>query len=884
MVTVKDLRCNYLENPLGVDDSVPQLSWKISSAAGPIRQAAYRILVASAPELLSGEIGDLWDTGEVRSEDNIHIAYSGRPLTSSAECWWKVAVWDRIGCVPSWSPTAFWRTGLFRQEDWQANWIAASVSDSKNTAASAPAPLFRRRVDVFEKIRHAWAYVSGVGYFELTVNGRKAGGDVLAPLFTKYDSTVLYNAYDVTDAFHQGENVIGVCLGNGWYNCIAGDAWNFNDGAWRDRPKLILRIEVLFENGERFAIVSDSSWRFAEGPIRFNGVRNGEHYDARLEKPGWDRPGYDDSGWGHAVVVRGPGGLLKSSASTAVRRIREMDPAAVRQVKTGVRVYDFGINFSGWVKMRVRGPAGTELIFRYSESVGMDGDVDRREIERFVKDHGVQEDRYILKGGREETWEPRFTYHGFRYIQVTGSPEFMEIKACEVHSAFPDCGSFQCSDGLLNAIQDCVRRSTLSNWHGIPTDCPHREKNGWTGDAQLSAEQTLYNFGPVTDYIKWLRDFRDAQRPNGQLPGMIPTAGWGYNWGSGPAWDSAVILIPWDVYLFSADCRLLRDEYDTMKRYVRYLGTMSSDCIVDFGLGDWCPPEGIRAYRCPSVVTDTAYYYTDSLLLSKIAGILGRQDDREEYQALARRIQSAFQARFVDEATGYVTGGCQTSMSCALYHGLVDGAVREKVFRALVREVERKEYHIDCGILGTKYLLRVLTEYGRADIAYRIARQTTFPGWGWWIMQGATTLWETWDGAASHNHHMFSSIGDWFYRDLGGISPDPEDPGFHHIMIRPHPVEGISWVKTWHRSLYGHIVCNWSVKNGSFTLKVTVPANCTATVTLPPGARSPRLLSGEAAGEPTRIKTEEDAFVAGSCRFDSGTYRIEADIGAVKKR
>ncbi|MBM4084973.1 MAG: alpha-rhamnosidase, partial [Planctomycetes bacterium] len=458
-----------------------------------------------------------------------------------------------------------------------------------------------------------------------------------------------------------------------------------------------------------------------------------------------------------------------------------------------------------------------------------------------------------------------------------------------VHTAFDTRGEFACSNELLNKIQACTRWATLGNYHGIPTDCPHREKNGWTGDAQLSAEQALLNFDPMTCYRKWMADFRDVQRPSGQLPGIVPTGGWGFNWGSGPAWDSAAVLIPWYLYLYCGDTTVLAEHYECMKRYVEFTETMATDHIVNFGLGDWCPPHstGGGGYKCPATVTDTAYFYVDTCVLAKTAALLGKSGDAKRFEKLAAKIRAAFRKRFLELETGKVTGNCQTSIGCALYQGLVDAAEQPKVLAALVAEVEAQKRHIDCGILGAKYVMHALTELGRADLAYAIATQTDFPSWGHWIAQGATTLWESWHGNSSRNHHMFGDISAWFYKGLAGISPDPAAPGFQRVLIRPNPVGDLKWVRAWHRSPYGRIVCNWSLSSGTrrsvseggdgeFKLDLTIPANSTATVFLPTSDPASVRESGQPASQQpgVRLRGQEAGRVV--LDVDSGEYRFTA--------
>jgi alpha-L-rhamnosidase len=464
------------------------------------------------------------------------------------------------------------------------------------------------------------------------------------------------------------------------------------------------------------------------------------------------------------------------------------------------------------------------------------GRINTANISAHIKSGEFQTDHYIMRGDPLEIWEPRFTYHGFRYAQITGYPGEHSpriFKARVVHTDLPVRGEFSCSDPTVNAIQQCARRSTLTNYHGIPTDCPHREKNGWTGDAQLSAEQMLLNFDPRAAYRKWLRDIRDAQRPDGSLPSIVPTGGWGFMWGNGPAWDSALVLIPWYQYLYAGDTVILEENYDAMARYVDYLTGMEVDGIVDFGLGDWCPPGGNGKIKCPVAVTDTAYYHVCARLVSRVASVLGREEDAAKYAALADRIRDSFRREFVVIGDGTVTGSCQTSLACALHQGMIGDEEREIFLASLLREIDRCGRHIDCGILGAKYVLHVLTDSDRVDTAFDIVTQRTYPGWGNWIERGATTLWESWEGDFSQNHHMFSDVSAFFYRGLAGIRPDPDEPGFRHVILRPRPAGGLAWVNAWHEGPYGRIVSNWRIERGVFVYNCVVPPGSRATLTLP---------------------------------------------------
>lgn len=884
-ITVDGLTCNHARNPLGVDSPRPRLSWKLHSGARGQRQTAYRIVAASSIECLNQGRYDLWDTGKVESSDSVFIEYAGRPLRSRERCFWRVMAWDKDDRPSCWSETASFEMGLLDRSDWTARWIAADAGFAIDLEVQ-PAPFLRKQIILDRDVVSARAYVCGLGYYELRINGQKAGDSVLTPMFTRYDRTVLYDTIDVTSLLMRGDNAIGVILGNGWYNCFTREVWMFAEAPWRHRPKLLLQLHIELADGTHLVVASDTSWRVTTGPITFDSLRNGEHYDARKEMNGWDTPGYDDSAWKRASIIAPPGGSLRSSQMPPIRVTGTIRPVSVTEVSPGTFVYDLGQSISGWARITAEGPAGTEIVLRYGERLAADGSLERAAIERFVRSGEFQTDRYTMKGECKETWEPRFTYHGFRYVEVTGfpgTPTLDNLVGRVVHTDLEQRGVFECSNETLNSVQRCARWSTLTNYHGMPTDCPHREKNGWTGDAQVSAEQVLLNFDPATAYAKWLRDFRDVQRPSGQLPGIVPTGGWGYNWGSGPAWDSAIVHIPWYVYLYTGDRTVIEEMYDSIRLYVDYMTEMAVDHIVKFGLGDWCPPyeRDPDHPKCPTVVTDTAYYYTNALLLSKMARLTGRSDDEQKYARLAEDIKQAFRDRFVDSSTGVVEGNCQTSMACALYQGLTSDDDRELVFERLVEQVELRERHIDCGILGAKYIMHALTENGRADLAYAIATQRTYPGWGHWIEQGATTLWESWSGDTSLNHHMFSDVSAWFYKGLAGINPDESAPGFKHVVIRPNPVSGLEWVRASHESMYGTVSSEWRVDEDRFELRVRIPVNCTATVVMP----GEYCLSVTESGRPVDGSVDGPAGAEdGASRAEDGAPRGEDGILGVCRR
>jgi alpha-L-rhamnosidase len=882
---VERLRCEDLDGPLGIDCTAPRLTWNVTSSERGDRQTAYQILVASSEASLKANTGDLWDTGQVRSHNTLQIPYAGKPLSSSQRCYWKVRAWDKAGKPSEFSPVAVWEMGLLSERDWTGKWIGRN-SDTN----AQPAPLLRKTFASAKGVRKARVYVCGLGYYELRINGKKIGDHLLDPGYTRYDRRVLYTSYDVTDALRAGKNAIGVMLGTGWYNVHTRAVWDFHKAPWRAAPKLLLQLEIEYAGGRKETIVSDSNWKVSTGPIVFDSIYGGETYDARLERNGWDTADYNDAGWAVAEVLEAPKGKLSAQAMPPIKASQVLRPVRLTEPRPGVFVYDMGQNFAGCAQLNVRGPAGTTVVMKYGERLTREGLLDRADIQQHIvrmdTNQQFQTDTYILKGKGTEHWHSRFTYHGFQYVEVTGFPGKLglgNLRGIFMHSAVPQAGSFECSNPLLTRILRAGRWAYLSNLQGIPTDCPHREKNGWTGDAHIAGEQGLFNYEPAAVYTKWVNDLHDEQKSSGELPGIVPTSGWGYAWGNGPAWDSAFLLLPNYLYEYCGNSRILVQNYGGLKRYVDYLTTKAKDGIVSIGLNDWAPYKTQTAAE----VTSTAYYYRDAQIVALAAKLAGNDGDARKYSQLAGRIKRAFNEKFYHPDTGLYDKGSQTALSCALYQGLVDETEKGRVVQNLVAAVERANWHIDTGILGAKYILNALTENGRADVAYRMASQKDLPSWGWWLEQGGTTLWEQWNGTESRNHIMFGDILAWFYKALAGINPDPNGPGFHHFIIKPHPVGDLTWARATYQSASGPISVAWKKYGTTFDLNLNIPANTSATVYLPgtdvSGITESRKLAIKAAGV-TFFRVEKDRTVlevgSGAYQFSSQLQSATGEAGA----
>ena len=824
-----DLRCEHAVDPLGIDHAQPRLGWKLSSTLRGERQSAWQVQVASSVMLLGEQRADLWDSGRVAAGDQL-VAYAGAALRSRQQSHWRVRTWDGQGQAGPWSASARWEMGLLASHDWLGQWIGRRAA-----AAPAPAPLLRRDFTVDGAITRARAFVCGLGYHELRLNGRALDDRLLDPGYTRFDRRALYVVHDVTALLRPGENALGVMLGTGWYGVHTKAVWAFHEAPWIGAPRLLMQLHLEYADGRAEVIVSDARWRTADGPIRYDSIYGGESYDARCEIPGWDEPGFDDAAWQPAMTLPAPGGLITAQHAPPIRPKRLLQPRAITQPQPGVHVIDFGQAFAGHVRIALDAPAGTAVEIRYGEMLNPAGMLDTAAIDEHMtrKDPAFrfQTDRYISAGRGRETWEARFTYHGLRWVEIRGwpgAPALADLVGVEHHTDVEPIGAFSCSNPLLDAIRTATDWAYLSNWQSIPTDCPQREKNGWTGDAHLACDQGLFTYRAGLAYEKWLDDLMDEQRQSGELPGIVPTGGWGYAWGNGPAWDSAYHLIAWKLYEHLGDVRPLSRHYDRLARYVDYLGTRAVDHIVAIGLGDWCTSKT----ETPVEVTSTAYYYIDALIVARAARLLGKDDDARTYGELALRIRQAFIARF-RQPDGMWATGSQCAIACALHFGLLEDADRAPSLRALVAAIDRADGHLDCGILGASYVLRALHEGGRDDVAYRIATQETFPSWGLWLRQGATTLWENWNGTGSRNHIMFGDILAWMFRALGGIEPVTEHPGFARVIVKPPLIDGLTHATARHDSIRGAYVVAWRRSGASMTIELTVPPNGEALVHAP---------------------------------------------------
>jgi alpha-L-rhamnosidase len=836
-IKVSNLKSEHLQNPIGIDETHPRFTWQLESEKPGSFQKAFQLAVGIEEAEVALGNGNVWESGTVHSSV-IPAVYNGPELQPFTRYFWSVRVQDEADNWSDLSPVAFFETGIMQQTNWKGKWI----TDTHDYNVK-PAPYFRKEFSAGKKIASARAYIAAAGLYELSINGQRIGDHRLDPTYTRFDRRNLYVTYDITENLQQGENAIGVLLGNGWYNHQSTAVWFFDQAPWRARPKFCMDLRITYSDGSVELISTGQDWQTALSPVIFNSIYTAEHYDARLEQPGWNLPGFDDEGWSNATNTGTPSQNIVAQALHPIRNVTEIPAVEMKKQGENKWLFDFGRNIAGVTYMRVLGSEGTTIRLKHVERLDSAGRADMSNIDVHYRptddSDPFQTDIFILSGKAVDEFMPRFNYKGFQYVEVTSDQPLELTKesltAYFMHSDVPPVGKIHSSNNTLNKIWEAANASYLSNLFGYPTDCPQREKNGWTGDAHIASETGLYNFDGITVYEKWLDDHRDEQQPNGVLPAIIPTDGWGYHWANGPDWTSTIAIIPWNIYLFYGDARILEENYDNIKRYVDYIDENYPSGITDWGLGDWVPVKS----KTPKEFTSSAYYYVDAVILSKAAKILGKTEDAEKYVTLADKIKTAVNEKYLNRETGMYGSGLQTELSVALHWGLAPDELREKVAENLAKRVVVDNKHIDVGLLGTKTILNALSENGYPELAYEVASQETFPSWGWWIVNGATTFYENWPLDASRdismNHIMFGEINAWYYKALGGIFPDENQPGFKNVILKPSFVQGLEHFEASHEGPYGTIVSSWKKKGKTVEYAVSVPANSTATLYLDDG-------------------------------------------------
>lgn len=824
------LKCEHLNNPMGVDIPNPRLTWMLKDTRQGAMQTAYQLLVGTDSIAVSNNIGERWDTGK-QSKSDIIVSYKGKRLDPLTKYYWKVNVWDKNG-KPSSSEISTFETGMMGRSNWKGSWIS-----DHHDIHHKQAPYFRKAFEIKKTIQSARAYIAAAGLYELSLNGEKVGKNWLDPMYTRFDKRTLYVVHDVTKQLQSGKNAIGVILGNGWYNHQSLAVWDFDKAPWRNRPAFCMDLRIVYTDGTEETVVSEQDWKTSSGPITYNSIYTGEHYDARLEQEDWNKAHFNDSKWKGVKYRSAPAELIISQQTVPIRLITPYSPISIKKIDDKTYVFDMGQNMAGVTEVKAKGAAGTVLKIKHGERLDDHGRINLSNIDVYFRgDKSIdpfQTDIFTLSGKKEDEFIPKFNYKGFRYVEINStepiSLQDLKITSYFMHSDVDALGEVKTSSKLVNDLWKVTNNAYLSNLMGYPTDCPQREKNGWTGDGHLAIETALYNFDGITVYEKWLADHRDEQQPNGVLPDIIPTGGWGYGTANGLDWTSTIAIIPWQIYLFYGDSRLLEDCYENIKRYVNYVSRISPEGLTTFGRGDWVPVKSTSNLE----LTSSIYFYVDATILASAAKLFGKQDDYVKYNALSKKIKSAINNKFLDVSTGIYASGTQTELSMPLHWDVVPEDMRSKVAFNLNKKVEETNFHLDVGVLGAKALLNALKNNGYEETAYQVAVQDTYPSWGWWVVNGATTLLENWDLASerdiSDNHMMFGEIGGWFFKSLGGILPDADQPGFKHILLKPIFPRTLDQSEVTHRSAYGTIVSKWKKNKKTITYDVVIPANATAT-------------------------------------------------------
>jgi hypothetical protein len=879
---VTHLTCEYGVDPLGIDVAQPRLSWQVASDERGQRQTAWQILAASSASLLEQDRGDLWDSGRVVSNETRFIRYAGGGLASSQQVFWKVRAWDTHEQPTAWSGVATWTMGVLNIGDWQGGWIAAP--------SATETLLLRREFDVKPGLRRALVHVSGLGQYELSCNGTKAGDALFAPGWTDYDDTTLYDTLDVTAQLRPGPNAVGLFLGNGMYNVVRRDRARFTKftGSF-GVLRAIANLRLEYADGSVDLIATDEHWMTHAGPVTFSSIYGGEDHDARLEPAGWNQAGFKTADWLPAVRQSSPGKSLRgyTAADEPLRAIETRAPIAVKTFPDGTAVYDLGQNATYLPRLRVTGPAGSSVRLIPAEVTNPDGTINRNTMGN--ESRGIAWWQYTKATDGEETWMPRFFYSGGRYLKAVftpahpgePAPRLERVEGIVVHSSARPLGGFAASNPLLGRIRELVRWAQRSNMVSILTDCPHREKLGWLEQFHLNGPSIRYEFDTARIFTKAMHDMADSQTDEGLIPNVAPEyTKFKGTFRAAAEWGGSFLIVPWQQYQFTGDAALLRDYYPQMKRYFAYLETRAKDGLVSEGLGDWYdlgPKKPGFSQRTPPEITATAYYFQDAKRLARTARLVGHDEEAADYERRAEAIRVNYNKVFYHADTGTYATGSQCSNAMALVFGIAEPADRSRVLAALVRDLEQNG--LTAGDIGYRYLLLALSEGGRSDVIYRLVNQDEKPGYGYILKKGETALTEAWDAnlGSSHNHFMLGQVIEWFYGELVGLrSADDVGAGFRKVIVAPQPVGDLTWAEASYESICGPTKARWERKAGAFTLMVTIPANSTAEVAVPTKATGTVRERGVAATESRGVKFlrhdgDRDVFA-----IESGSYRFES--------
>jgi alpha-L-rhamnosidase len=863
-MTIKEATCEYQVNPLLVACEQPRFGWELASDLSGAKQSAYQVLVSSSRKNL--QTGDCWNSGKVLSDQSQLISYAGCALQPGQKYYWAVKVWDESGKPVQSVIRTFTMAPSIRQLC-EASWIGAiTIADShlpqgrkdwhvpsfKNekvrNAWNAIHPLalnsiqLRKACDIQKTLSKANLYISGLGHYELSINGNRIGKSEFDPLWSDYDKTVYYCAYDVKNNLLKGENVIGVLLGNGFYNAVGNRGYN---KIWVSfgPPTLLLRLELTYSDGSKEAVLSDASWKYSLSPITYNNIYHGEFYDARLEQEGWNKPGFKEDAWRPVVVQEAPKGLLRPQTAPSVKVMKTYKVQSVKKLSSGSNVLNMGQNLSGYPLIKVQGPKGSVIRIIPGELIENDRVSQKRSGGQYLFE-------YTLKGEGVETWSPKFSYYGFQYLQIDSAdlyvheagskrPLVMEVQSQFVYNSTPETGTFTCSNDLYNRTHVLIQNAVKSNFQGVFTDCPHREKLGWIEEDYLNGPGLFYNYDLTTFMPKLVQDMLDGQFNNGLVPSIVPAyVDFGGDFIDSPEWGVACLVVPWMYYEYYGDASLIRNSYPMMKRYVDYLTTKADSGILNHGLGDWYDygthPAGY-ARNSPVNVSATAHYYYAIDYLLRSAKLLGNQNDAADYTVLLKKVKDSFNRKFFHAETNQYGSSSQFCNAVSLYMGLVDPSRKEEVLQNLLADISAHGNRLTTGDIGNRYLFQALAENDQNEVMYRMTNHYDAPGYGYQLQFGVTTLTEQWDPqrGSSWNHFMMGQIEEWFFKTLAGIQADPTRPGYKHFYISPVLVGDLKYVSASHKTLYGTIRVDWKITGDEFELRVDVPVNTTATIVLP---------------------------------------------------
>ncbi len=891
-IQVVHLKTDHQSTPLGFDNCTPEFSWILQSEERGTLQTAFEIIVSDDQK--KPDAGNCWQSGKIQGNRTFGIRYAGKPLKSFTRYFWKVRVWNKKGEASDWSQPSWFETSMMKTSDWKAQWISDQrplPSKDEDFYRETPNPLLRKEIKVKKEVKSARLYIAGLGYSIAYINGQRVDDQMLDMPWTQFGKQIMYNTFDVTSLLRKGKNAIGVMLGNGWYNPMPINLfqqWNLRNYLTVGKPCLKAKLRITYSDGTTETAVTDESWKSGDGPVLKNSVYLGEWYDARLEQKGWTTANFNDSKWQKAKVETGPKGQLIARYIPPIRATKILKPVKITEPKPGVYLFDFGQNFAGMPRLKVSGSAGTTVTMRVGEDIHADGTLNyltiiTSQLKAMWNANGgpgcpkdpMMVNTYILKGEGDEVFTPEFTFSSFRYLEVTGfpgRPDLNSVEGLRMNVDLQETGSFECSNELFNQIQEMTKWTFLSNVFSVQSDCPAREKLGYGGDIVATAEAFSYNFDMSNFYRKVVQDFVNEVRTNGEVTSIAPNMGISEN-GAPLGWQLAFPFGMKVLYDYYGDISTAEKNYKALKKQVDFFHSVNPDYLIRNEIGDH---ESID--KKPVALSAIAFYYHHVNILAEFASLLNKKEDAERYRKMADEIKTSFVKTFLKPGTGVFDSGTQAAQLISLYYDLVPENEKANAVDRLLLEIYDKHHgHLSTGIFGTKFLFEFFRKENRNEVSYTVANQRTFPSWGNMLAHGATTLYETWqypDTVSSQNHPMFGSISEWYYKSLLGINSTA--PGFTKFEIKPQPAGDLTWAKGHYDAVVGRISSDWKIEGTRFFLKVTIPANTTATIYVPSLPEKPVLESDQPSEKSSGLKFI--AFRDGYAIFGagSGEYSFES--------